>query len=1240
MHAADDEEKLRALKTGYLVKRPSLRKHGNGMKMWSGGKRKFFVLRGGSLTYHKDHHSVDDPTSSREILLTADCDVEYFYDPPTAPFGFCVTSRGKVLQLVAKDVMERQEWKDAISMVINQVRQTTRGYLLKRNAGGAPYVGGGPPPAQSLEEDILWTRKYFILNGTERCLTFHTDHSQALSVQGSFLLSKDTAVEKKPHNVVMLRTGDNIMVWRADNAQECQRWVTAIASVITEAKRVSSSPASSPKAAAALAAFAFAPPAREGPRNGETELSRGYLMTRVAPAGRAAAEAWVPAFFVLSAAALYRYEDEQHVVPCARLALNPNCSVFETNLRTDSVPCTQRDCSRRWRVIRKCDVRNGAPHPPNTHHTHTPHAAPGALSDARTCLPSLSAAASFELVTTSQVLHVQGSCRTNAVAWIDALKTAIAGAVHGDEDPLQVEASTLEDEMYTVTFDTKQPLGVVLERSKEWAIVKLANPQLSAISVGSALAEVNGAVVALQPYQTAITLLTGWKPPLQLVLRRAPHKSGWLKKQRSSWGKGGLLSLGTGAAAAAGTSPSPAPPAADPESPWTASRRWHALHFVLGEGRLSWFTTDTAGAKLKGTVAMMGSAVSLLPFDEAGQLNCLRVVSGITTLTLQGLTHEDMLDWAKHLYQASAVANGGGYLLERERAKQRVADEERARREQARATEQEAAERRQAEAEAQAAATAAAERAKTEAAAVEDGALQRAQHTAVAAAAAAAAAAARTEAAELAAEQAAAAVAELEFEREQEAAAAAAAAQENAARQRAMAAEVEAAMQEHTQRQATTSLHRHVLRELAVRPQSIGGGGDSAALSRAIRDDAAAATSGESGALARRVRSFNVVKGIIKVVRARRAAAEAAAAAARQAKAAAPPAPKHRPKATMLDLQMRIQEQRRNNKGAAAAWRAAASAAPTPAEEATLTGWVAAVTGEEMPAGTGLVAGLRDGRRLCRLLEGLGATAPPSPAEGAAAEAAAAAAAAAAPRRGSTIAAVRRGSVVINGAGAAAAETSNDANVAAFLRGARALGVPDADLFAESDVHTADSVALATALARALRSVAAAVPAALPDYRGPLLALPRSAAAAAAAAADSDDDSDGFEDAAGLPLPPAARREVAPALSPSAAASAAAARGEKLTDATLEQAFASLDLTAQSAHLNAMQFIALWRVLTGEQSVFREMVAFRRFDTAGDSMIDLEEFKAGFRAYEAELGTAHPIFVNLRTWADSHVVSF
>eukprot|EP00953_Heterococcus_sp_UTEX-ZZ885_P013097 7488-Heterococcus_DN1.PRE.1 len=428
------------------------------------------------------------------------------------------------------------------------------------------------------------------------------------------------------------------------------------------------------------------------------------------------------------------------------------------------------------------------------------------------------------------------------------------------EDPLLAEASKLEDEFYEVTFETKQPLGVVLERSKEWAVVKLANPALSAVTVGSALAAVNGKSVVLKPYHTTIDLLTNWRPPLHLrsvlnkvvtartaacnarqlpsgafshlVLHltvgirteithtlshcttaiattancfcphthtrarthRAPEKSGWLKKQKTAPGTVSGVSL-VDAVGGPGGRP---------------KLKWKPLFFILAEGKLSWFNADGRDAKLQGVVLlavastgitgasytcivqaaaswcsvhettsglavspghaavvqccthlhlsevpMMGSAVSLLPFKEAGQHFCLSMVSGITTLALQllsssasyaiagsaaaglltacacmtgvqcatacgqsmqmlriesvlraacaplsmlhsqGLTAEDMLDWSTHLYHASAIANGGGYLLDKERSREKAFEEERARRAQARAAELEAAERRQ-----------------------------------------------------------------------------------------------------------------------------------------------------------------------------------------------------------------------------------------------------------------------------------------------------------------------------------------------------------------------------------------------------------------------------------------------------------------------------------------------------------------------------------------------------------------
>jgi flagellar biosynthesis GTPase FlhF len=84
---------------------------------------------------------------------------------------------------------------------------------------------------------------------------------------------------------------------------------------------------------------------------------------------------------------------------------------------------------------------------------------------------------------------------------------------------------------------------------------------------------------------------------------------------------------------------------------------------------------------MKGEVQLMGSAVSLVNYAEAGQYFCFRLVSGITSLVMQGLTVDDMMDWASTLYHAIAVANGGAHLLdiERNKVKMELAAQEEAR---------------------------------------------------------------------------------------------------------------------------------------------------------------------------------------------------------------------------------------------------------------------------------------------------------------------------------------------------------------------------------------------------------------------------------------------------------------------------------------------------------------------------------------------------------------------------------
>src|SRR3546814_12112493 len=59
-----------------------------------------------------------------------------------------------------------------------------------------------------------------------------------------------------------------------------------------------------------------------------------------------------------------------------------------------------------------------------------------------------------------------------------------------------------------------------------------------------------------------------------------------------------------------------------------------------------------------------------MPHSENGQHFTFKLVSGVTVLVMQALTVEEMMDWASTLFHAIAIANGGGYLLDKEKRKQ------------------------------------------------------------------------------------------------------------------------------------------------------------------------------------------------------------------------------------------------------------------------------------------------------------------------------------------------------------------------------------------------------------------------------------------------------------------------------------------------------------------------------------------------------------------------------------------
>lgn len=258
----------------------------------------------------------------------------------------------------------------------------------------------------------------------------------------------------------------------------------------------------------------------------------------------------------------------------------------------------------------------------------------------------------FELVTSKRVLHLMSDSREGTAAWIHAIRASIANSQPENNDPLlQAALAKLEEDVfYDVSFVEDKPLGVVLERSGEWAVVKLSNARDTGVTIGSALTTINGESCVLKTYSQTIDLLKNWKPPLTLGFRRPPSKSGYMVKlSRQRRGNN--------------------------------QRNWQKRYFTLSEGRLV-YKENESSTVIKGDVPLMGSAVSLVSSTETGKFFCFRLVSGVTSLVMQGETLDEMMDWASTLYHAISIANGGSYILgiERQRVEKEM-EKERARQE-------------------------------------------------------------------------------------------------------------------------------------------------------------------------------------------------------------------------------------------------------------------------------------------------------------------------------------------------------------------------------------------------------------------------------------------------------------------------------------------------------------------------------------------------------------------------------
>ena len=125
---------------------------------------------------------------------------------------------------------------------------------------------------------------------------------------------------------------------------------------------------------------------------------------------------------------------------------------------------------------------------------------------------------SFEVVTPKQILHLATTSKDITSSWIESIREIITKSPLDKKDILLRAAlhKSKDDVFYEVEFRENRPLGIVLERSGEWAVVKKATIDGSGVRVGSVLTSINGDSVIVNSYQSTISRLRNWTPPLRL----------------------------------------------------------------------------------------------------------------------------------------------------------------------------------------------------------------------------------------------------------------------------------------------------------------------------------------------------------------------------------------------------------------------------------------------------------------------------------------------------------------------------------------------------------------------------------------------------------------------------------------------------------------------------------------------------------------------------------------------------
>jgi hypothetical protein len=294
---------LVTLQTGYLLKLSTTSsKLKETTNVW---KKRYFMLRGCTLTYYSDHQSMD--TAKGELLVFGETE---FREDLNQKNSFTLAVPFALLNLSCESGMDFFVWCKAFKNAIGLAQQALTSYIDKLS-----------------DDEEVSKRKFFILH--QDAITFHKDEFTTSSVQGLLHLNDNTHMEyyNKKLQIIVIDTYEKHSITlsfsaRKDHPKDADftEWKEALISNLQ----------------------LYAANVQDAETSFNTKIGlpsmikKGTLFMRPPKGGD---DVWPEYQFYLNESQMIAISSttiagKEHLKTMGNFEITPNCSVFETNLGT------------------------------------------------------------------------------------------------------------------------------------------------------------------------------------------------------------------------------------------------------------------------------------------------------------------------------------------------------------------------------------------------------------------------------------------------------------------------------------------------------------------------------------------------------------------------------------------------------------------------------------------------------------------------------------------------------------------------------------------------------------------------------------------------------------------------------------------------------------------------------------------------------------------------------------------